>query len=169
MNVKELTIKNFHGYSIREDGVVYGKDGNPMKPFKNPKGYLQLGLFIGGKDVCMRVHRIVALAFIQNPLNKRTVNHKDFNKLKNDVSNLEWATHSEQRFHCLKHGIGITENRNHQGEMNPRCLLTEEDVRSIRNMVAEKRLNLPQIGELFGINRNTVSNIFHRRTWKHVI
>lgn len=41
------------------------------------------------------LHRILALAFIPNPDNKPQVNHKDENKLNNDLSNLEWSTSKE--------------------------------------------------------------------------
>ena len=55
----------------------------------------------GGKYV----HRIVANAFIPNPENKRTVNHIDCDKSNNHVSNLEWATYSENAIHAHANGL----------------------------------------------------------------
>ena len=40
------------------------------------------------------VHKLVALCFIENPTNLPCINHKDENKKNNNVSNLEWCTHS---------------------------------------------------------------------------
>ena len=54
------------------------------------------------------VHRVVALAFLPNPLGKIVVNHKDGNKLNNHVSNLEWATHSENSLHARATGAYTT-------------------------------------------------------------
>jgi hypothetical protein len=42
----------------------------------------------------------MAEAFIENSVNKTEVNHKDGNKLNNDLSNLEWVTHSENILHA---------------------------------------------------------------------
>lgn len=53
------------------------------------------------------IHRLVAKAFIPNPENKKTVNHKNGNKLDNRVQNLEWATQSENNLHCIRAGIRV--------------------------------------------------------------
>lgn len=50
------------------------------------------------------IHRVVAMAFIPNPENKKTVNHIDSVRNNNKVSNLEWATQSENMKHAFKFG-----------------------------------------------------------------
>lgn len=68
----------------------------------NEHGYLIFNLRKDNKSDTVRVHRIAALAFIPNPKNKRTINHKNGNKLDNRIVNLEWATHSENGFHSFR-------------------------------------------------------------------
>lgn len=50
------------------------------------------------------VHRLVAVAFIPNPLNKPAVNHIDHNGLNNHATNLEWCTILENNMHAIKNG-----------------------------------------------------------------
>jgi hypothetical protein len=56
----------------------------------------------------MRIHILVAKAFISNPLNLPTVNHKDGNRKNNDVCNLEWATSERQNIHAIQTGLHKT-------------------------------------------------------------
>lgn len=56
-------------------------------------GYLAATLSMNGKRKTYRVNRLVAITFIDNPNGYRVVNHKDENKLNNNVDNLEWCTH----------------------------------------------------------------------------
>jgi HNH endonuclease len=51
------------------------------------------------------VHRLVMSTFVENALNKRTVNHKNGNKVDNRLSNLEWATDSENNSHAYATGL----------------------------------------------------------------
>ena len=85
---------------IRKNGTnEYKQNGKILKFNKNPNGYLQVRLSKNGVAKTYRVNRLIALTFIENPLNKETVNHINGNKLDNRVENLEWATHKEQTKH----------------------------------------------------------------------
>lgn len=64
------------------------------------KGYKCVILFTAGRAKNLRVHRLVAQAFIPNPDNKPEVNHIDGDKLNNLASNLEWSTRSENMKHA---------------------------------------------------------------------
>ena len=58
-------------------------------------GYLKVSLYKNGKSKGIKIHRLVALAFIPNPDNKHFVDH--INGIRNDnrVENLRWVTHKE--------------------------------------------------------------------------
>lgn len=68
-----------------------------------PRAYVQL--WKNNKSFLKTVHRLVAIAFIENTLNKPTVNHKDGNPLNNSIDNLEWSTYSENQKHAYKNGL----------------------------------------------------------------
>jgi hypothetical protein len=70
-----------------------------LKHRDNGKGYSRVKLTKENKSKMLMVHRLVAEAFIENPENKKCVNHKNLNKKDNYLSNLEWNTHSENTMH----------------------------------------------------------------------
>ena len=74
------------------------------------KGYLVLSVSKNGNQKVKKAHRLVAQAFIHNPDSKCCVNHKDGNKLNNNVNNLEWVTPKENNDHAYKTGL---KNCNH--------------------------------------------------------
>lgn len=65
-----------------------------MKPSMS-LGYLYVGLRKQGKQKRMRIHRLVAAAFIPNPNNKEEVGHKDETRTNNYADNLEWVSKKE--------------------------------------------------------------------------
>lgn len=57
-------------------------------------GYYMVSFRVDGKRKYVRVHRLIAETLIPNPLNLPMVNHKDTNKLNNNLTNLEWCTNA---------------------------------------------------------------------------
>ena len=66
-----------------------------LKSSRNNGGYYGITLHKDGCTKFVNIHRIVAEAFVPNPLEKEEVNHKDENPSNNHASNLEWVTHKE--------------------------------------------------------------------------
>lgn len=88
------------------------KKGKMLKPEKHTLGYKRVLLINQeGKRCHQLIHRLVAQAYIANPLNLPYVNHIDGNKANNHVSNLEWCTSSENNKHALR--IGLRTGRKH--------------------------------------------------------
>lgn len=83
-------------------GRDYMIDGITLTKCDNGKGYDHVRL---GKHTMKQLHRIVAEAFIPNPLNLPEVNHKDGNKKNNCVENLEWVTHQGNVIHAVETGL----------------------------------------------------------------
>lgn len=77
--------------------------------------YYHVTLFRDSKRKMVLVHQIVAIAFIPNPQNKKTINHKDGNKLNNKVENLEWATYSENILHAFRTGLNVAQTTHYRG------------------------------------------------------
>ena len=77
-----------------------------LKQYVTPYGYMSVSLQLGkGEMQTMRVHRLVAIAFISNPNNFPQVNHIDGNKHNNHISNLEWVTGQENMDHAWSYGL----------------------------------------------------------------
>ena len=100
-NDDELFVDGFEGlYSVNKNGSVFSHvNNNYVKENQSDGRYKRVGLAKNGIVKKYFVHRLVALSFIPNPLNKPTVNHIDGNKFNNHVDNLEWATMRENIRH----------------------------------------------------------------------
>ena len=91
-------IPGYDGYSVSSWGRVYNdKTGRFVRPEVHLKGYLRVDLFNEDGRKHMKVHRLVAEAFVPNPEGKPHINHIDGNNQNNSFSNLEWVTDEENR------------------------------------------------------------------------
>ena len=92
-------IAEFENYSISNLGNVRNDTtGRILIPHLNTNGYMALTLV---KEYLRYIHRLVAIAFIPNPENKKQVDHINGDKTDNRVENLRWVTVSEN---CYAYG-----------------------------------------------------------------
>jgi hypothetical protein len=127
-------------------------------------GYLRIAISKNGK--CVRqasIQRLVAETFIENTDGKPEVNHIDGDKSNNRVDNLEWVTPSENRLHAFEIGL----MKPISGSRNVRAKLCEDDVRQIRDLMAQGVHNRV-LAPMFGVSRATIQFIRLGESWKHV-
>lgn len=173
MSVKwsNIDINGIHEYRISTNGDiiassrnVYYVDGRiryyyeqVIKPRKDGKGYYFVTLHGHGiKPVQIRVHQLVARAFIPNPENKPCINHKNGNRLDNRVSNLEWCTYKEN-----------TQDGINRGSINkPGKKLTRTQVHLIRKEYRSGPLFQREIAEKYGVKQTQISRIVNFKNWE---
>lgn len=100
-------VKISKNYSINANGQVRNDStGHIKNPFINKaSGYFMVDLWEDNKSKKRAIHRLIAEAFIPNPENKPTVDHADGNRQNNSLSNLRWATYSEQNSRFMTNGV----------------------------------------------------------------
>ena len=92
-------------YSVSTEGAVRKDTTNYILSQSMQQDYKFVTLLINGKQKRMRVHRLVAETFLENPENKPYVNHINGNRGDNNVENLEWVTPSENSQHAVQSGL----------------------------------------------------------------
>lgn len=81
------------------------RDDRILKQQTDKKGYCRLSVTVKQKKMHFKVHRLVAEAFVPNPMSLPQVNHIDGNKANNRADNLEWVTNIENARHAMTNGL----------------------------------------------------------------
>jgi len=92
-----MEIEGYENYLIYNDGRVYSKTKNKFmkSTLDKKKGYYIVSLYKNKKYKSFRIHRLVALHYLERVEGKDEVDHIDRDKTNNHVSNLRWCNHSE--------------------------------------------------------------------------
>lgn len=127
------------------------------------RGYPVVSLSKGGAHQNNAVHRIVLNAFCgPPPFDGAQAAHNDGDKSNSKLTNLRWASPSENQNDRIRHKTDI------RGEAVFGAVLTEDKVREIRAKVADGR-TYKSLGIEYGVDPGTIYHIKHRKTWRHVI
>ena len=166
-------IEGFNGfYQVSNLGRVKSMGGwrgtakrreRILKIHLTKDGYCKVRLTHKDKDMTKRVHQLVAMAFIPNPMNKETVNHIDGDKLNNVVTNLEWCTRSEQLYHAYRMNL----RKPQRGSKNVQAKLTDEQVKEIRNLYVpqSREFGTVALGKKYNVSARVIGLIVHNKSY----
>ncbi len=147
------------GYSLYmclNNGAIYSKNTNSyITPHIDRYGYA-VSSFTNDNKVKKRVsvHRIIAMCFIPNPDNKPQVNHKDGDKLNNNVYNLEWMHPWENNRHARYNGL-------HKQTIT-------DDVAIHIDKLLRSGMRICDVARTTGIDYYSISSIKYGRNHKHI-
>jgi len=151
-------IDGFPNYHVTRNGKIIRICDNKELKLDLRAGYVQIQLTHNKIRKGLRIARLVAQAYIENPYNLPEVNHINSNKTDNTVENLEWCSRS----YNIKHSY-ITNNK--KPTINSRGFkLTAEKVSEIKQLLKQ---NIPQqkIAEIYSVGRTAITMINTGKTW----
>ncbi len=133
--------------------------GNKIMATSINDGYCQVKLSFNKLRRTVKVHQLVAHAFVSGYRKGLVVNHKNSNRADNHHTNLEWVSVQQNILHGYAHGNATNKEENH-----PRTVLSHYLVEEI----AKFRLHgktLKQISELTNLNYHTIRAVVRGRNW----
>lgn len=155
-------------YLVSRDGEVFStKSQRNLVLRTNPFGYLRVGLTEKNKQKGYMVHRLVASAYIPNPMKKPQINHKDGDRKNNRVENLEWVTPKENIAHGIASGrIKVRGVDNKAAKMTPAFIKKAAKLLHGKN-VGEKRKIYKVLTKESGTTREAIWQAVTGRTWSY--
>lgn len=161
--------ETFEKFEVSSDGEIRNtKTKKAYKTWINHNGYEQVCVSprSAEKNKVFKIHKAIAETFIPNPEHKPEVNHKDGNKLNNNVINLEWATGSENMIHASKAGL-LNPQR---GINNSLAKLTSEDILYIRKnyIPRDSEYGARALGRKFNVHHSTILDVVHNISYANV-
>lgn len=140
------------------------RKGRILKQTKGSTKYYNVNLSKNGKIKLKRVHRLVAEAFISNPNNYPCINHKDGNKLNNNVENLEWCSYSYNNKEAYR--IGLKQNK-YKGKFGKNAQFSKPLLQySVDGVFIKEWENAEQVKRELGFCAENIRNVCNGRRKK---
>lgn len=162
----ESCIKNSNcTYEVSNTGKIRNKTTKcELKQSDNGKGYKTVGIWVENNTIKKKfyVHRLVAYAFIENPYDKKYINHKDGNKSNNSVENLEWCTCSENQIHKYRVLKREYPKRKNIGvKIKIKCVETGEVYNGVKETARIFNIDARRISRSIHSNGKYTANNYH--------
>lgn len=166
----EEIIKRSGLYFARPDGSVWSRYfGEKPLRLSNTHGYLKFNAYVGGKQYhSVKAHRFVWWYLCGSIPKGMHVNHKDFNKRNNNLSNLEIVTPLGNSQHAKAGGRTKKPEGHGRGIKNGRAKLSEDQVREIEFRAVALETPVKSLCVEFGVGMTMVYDIKHHRKWGHL-
>lgn len=113
----------------------------------------------------LKVHRLVAIAFIDNPDQLPEVNHKNLSKIDNRVDNLEWIDNRSNMAHYHSSSKFREVFGAYRNESNPNSKLKQFDIDLIRKLHSEYKIKQTTLSALFSVGTSQINKIVLRQQW----
>jgi len=154
-----LESLGFPNYIILRDGRIWNKRTYQMiTGAPNNSGYyctyLRFGYTGSGSLKSVKIHRLVALAFVPNPNKLLEVNHTDGNKANNAADNLEWCSAYDNHLHARIHGLR-------------KSAMTEEQVHAVCKRIQDG-MKLTAISRELNVPVTAIQHIVAHGTHRHI-
>ena len=154
-------IQEYPDYYINKAGEVWSTriSDTPykLKHSKQSDGYMTVKLSNDKYSKTVKVHRLLATQFIQNPESKEFVNHIDGVKHNNNLQNLEWCTAKENAEHAYKMGL----LKPQRGADNNCAKLTQDEVDEIRTLYQMYDVSITKLCEHYNITRGPMERLLN--------
>ena len=158
-----VKIKGLEQYEISREGIIRNcKNLRIKSQYISSTGYYMISISINNKSKPFRVHRLLAMTFIQNIKCYEYINHIDGNKLNNNLDNLEWCTHLQNMQHAFKNRL-----INNTNENNGMAKLNKEQVIKIKELL-KKKMSQQKIANIFVVSRSAILKINLKKTWSNI-
>ena len=171
-------VPDFPAYDIGNRGTVRsywkrqgrqwiaGTTPNKILKARLAGDYLAVTLLKEGRRHFRTVHTLVLLAFVGEPPPGLESRHLDGIPANCFLENLCYGTHGENMLDRKTHGIHRPLCS--RGTAHPMAKLTDEQVLRIRELASQGCYSITAIGKMFGVSRNAIGDIVHRRKWTHL-